>query len=56
MQNKLLKMMLQARNVMLHNLRNLLLVIFYFITYKLKYITINYRKDLYMFKNYHWTK
>ena len=55
MQEKALRLMLQARNLMLPNAGYLKQHVF-FIAYKLNFITIGYRQNLCMFKNHHFTK
>ena len=55
MQEKALSLMLQARNLMFHNVGYLKQYVF-FIAYKLNFITIGYRRKLCIFENYHFTK
>ena len=55
MQEKALRLMLQARNLMLPNAGYLKQHVF-FIAYKLNFITIGYRQNLCMFKNHHFIK
>ena len=55
MQDEALSLMLQARNLMLPNVGYRKQYIF-FIACKLNFIAIGYRRNLCMFKNYHFTK